>query len=490
MSAISAAFKARPALAWQVPALSLCFLGLNLYLFTLDFYWALALPAIAAVVALAFYRPMWVMLALAFAIPLSVQVDIPLFGLGISLPNEPLLALLTGLLLLQITLKGGYPRQNLLHPISLVILAQFAWMGIATLFSELPLVSLKALVARGWFLGGFFFLAIELFRRPRHLIVFMWLLLISLGAVIIYTLQRHADHGWAIWYSNTAPDPFFAGHGDYAALIALLMPLVLMVLLGARHFRIGPWGRFGLVFFLVLLAIGLLFSFTRAAWLSALAGFAFGGVMLLRIPIKMLAFLAIIFGLSAGFLANAFIQQARRNHITSSNNFDQHLESVSNVTTDDSNTERLNRWASALRMWNQRPIVGWGPGTYMFTYAPFQLSSEKTAISTDFGTLGNAHSEYLGPLAEQGVLGLLLMLALVAVSIGAGLKTVYTHPDPRARYVAAGTLMGLATYYVHGLMNNYLDTDKAAMPVFAFLALLVALQFWKPAGRKSAANQA
>ena len=34
---------------------------------------------------------------------------------------------------------------------------------------------------------------------------------------------------------------------------------------------------------------------------------------------------------------------------------------------------------------------------------PFQDASDLTIISTNFGDGGNAHSEYLGPLSEQGI---------------------------------------------------------------------------------------
>ena len=56
-------------------------------------------------------------------------------------------------------------------------------------------------------------------------------------------------------------------------------------------------------------------------------------------------------------------------------------------------------------MFVERPIAGWGPGTYQFEYAPFQTAELRTQISTNNADLGNAHSEYLGPLAEQGLFG-------------------------------------------------------------------------------------
>ena len=38
-----------------------------------------------------------------------------------------------------------------------------------------------------------------------------------------------------------------------------------------------------------------------------------------------------------------------------------------------------------------------------------------------------------------------------------------------------GLFLGLITYFVHGVLNNYLDTDKASAPFWGFLALLVVL---------------
>jgi hypothetical protein len=40
-------------------------------------------------------------------------------------------------------------------------------------------------------------------------------------------------------------------------------------------------------------------------------------------------------------------------------------------------------------------------------------------------------------------------------------------------------MLGLLTYFLHGLLNNFLDTDKASVPVWAFIAMLVALKLYK-----------
>jgi hypothetical protein len=39
-------------------------------------------------------------------------------------------------------------------------------------------------------------------------------------------------------------------------------------------------------------------------------------------------------------------------------------------------------------------------------------------------------------------------------------------------------LLGLVTYFTHGFLNNFLDTDKLSVPVWGFIAILVALDVY------------
>ena len=43
-----------------------------------------------------------------------------------------------------------------------------------------------------------------------------------------------------------------------------------------------------------------------------------------------------------------------------------------------------------IKMFNEKPIYGFGPGTYQFEYSSFQDPDDKTIISTKFGDGGNA----------------------------------------------------------------------------------------------------
>jgi len=165
----------------------------------------------------------------------------------------------------------------------------------------------------------------------------------------------------------------------------------------------------------------------------------------------------------------------RNNAEHATENLDERLESVANITSDASNLERINRWTSAILLWQERPVFGWGPGTYAMVYAPFQLSRNLTIISTSSGTKGNAHSEYLGPLAEQGLIGMLLMLTLVGWIIYTGIS-VYIRLEPSpVKIILLVAILGLITYFAHGFLNNYLDTDKATVPVWGLTAFIVML---------------
>ena len=154
------------------------------------------------------------------------------------------------------------------------------------------------------------------------------------------------------------------------------------------------------------------------------------------------------------------------------------IESMTNISTDVSNLERLNRWSSALRMFEDKPYMGTGPGTYQFLYAPYQKSSQKTVISTNFGNKGNAHSEYLGPLSEQGLLGGLLVIILVLATMFLGYRLVYSVKDKSTKILAICLLMGMSTYFVHGFLNNFLDNDKASVPFWGFLAMMVCIDIY------------
>ena len=61
-----------------------------------------------------------------------------------------------------------------------------------------------------------------------------------------------------------------------------------------------------------------------------------------------------------------------------------------------------------------------------------------------------------------------------------GYRLVYTVKDKSIKILTITILMGMSTYFVHGFLNNFLDTDKASVPFWGFLAMLVCIDvFYK-----------
>ena len=51
-------------------------------------------------------------------------------------------------------------------------------------------------------------------------------------------------------------------------------------------------------------------------------------------------------------------------------------------------------------------------------------------------------------------------------------------PKGEIKAVVLTCLLALFTYVIHGLLNNYLDTDKASVPFWGMIALIVAIDIY------------
>jgi len=347
------------------------------------------------------------------------------------------------------------------------------WMLITTLTSFDPVVSLKFTVSRAWFIASFFFfLGHIMLHKPEYRERMVMLILFPLCIVVVYTMIRHSGYGFDKQAGHWVMKPFFKDHTSYGAVLAMLLPPAIALLSKRNRPTLT---RVMLTIATTVIALGLVFSFTRAAWVS-LAGVAgIYAAMRFGFKWKTLVGLGVIMIALVWTSQDSIIIELQRNKQDSSDNLTEHIESISNVSSDDSNLERLNRWSCAISLFKERPVTGWGPGTYQFVYAPFQKSDLKTIISTNNADGGNAHSEYLGPLAEQGVPGALFMLLLIWWASIVGFRLWRKIENVDDRNLAISVYLGLMTYFIHGVLNNYLDTDKASAPFWGFLALLVVL---------------
>jgi len=372
--------------------------------------------------------------------------------------------------------SGKFDRDILVHPVSLAIFFSLFWMFLTSVTSTMPIVSFKFFLTRIWFIVGFYLLTTKLFESGKNIEKYIWLYTLPLLIVIFYTTNRHLGYGlWDKQAANFVPNPFYNDHTAYGAAIAMYIPF----LFGFSFTKLySPVIRNLIRIVLGLLIMGLILSYARAAWLSMVAAFGVWIIMRLKIRFKPI-FVTVLVTLSLIFVfQNQILMYLERNSTESSTNLADHLSSVSNISSDASNLERINRWSCAIRMFEDKPYFGYGPGTYMFKYAPYQLTGERTIISTNSANGGNAHSEYLGPMAESGFMGLVTVLILFIVVIYTAIHTYSRTNDKRLKTIVMSALLGLITYYIHGIMNDFLDSDKLSVPFWGFTAIIVAVDIY------------
>ncbi|WP_163710099.1 O-antigen ligase family protein [Mangrovibacterium lignilyticum] len=472
-------------------AVSVIFLALNFYLvIAKDSLWLSVLPFALAFVLLGLSRLDYLLLLIVFFTPLSVALKelIPGLSFDMNLPTEPLVFGVLLIFMLKFSQQPKLDRKFVRHPISLAIGFYLLWMLLTCLTSSMAIVSLKFWISKVWFIVAFYILGYSLLQKANNFHRFVLLYAVGFVPVIAYAWWRQSGYGFFDNHAaNFVMNPFFKDHTSYGAMLVFFMPALIAV---GMQKQLKRSLRILATVLLLIFAVALVFSYTRAAWLSLIVALAVFLLLMLKVKFRTVL-------LTGGLLlATLFVFQSQlvmlleKNKQQSSSQLSGHLNSISNVSTDASNVERLNRWSSAIAMFKERPVVGWGPGTYMFQYAPFQKTDLRTIISTNSADGGNAHSEYLGPLAESGFPGLVSILWLVIALLRTGFRVYEKSENKEQRILALSVLMALVSYFTHGFLNNFLDTDKAAIPVWFFAAVLVALDLsQKPAQQEASLNE-
>ncbi len=448
------------------------FLAVNFFMLKRDIYYLFLLPVAGLALLLFVLRFETGLMVMALLTPFAVDFAL-LPGMELSMPVEPMMVLFSGIFLFRVLVQpGSYDRRILRHPVTIAIIASLSWMLITSCSSQLPGVSFKYFAARLWFVIPFYFVAVQIFKDRRRATQFFWCYAFSLVAVILISTAKTLGNFHDLQTLHRVMRPFYNDHTAYGCVIALFLPAAFYYFLeNFTHIKKS------LIYIVVLavLAVGLFFSYSRAAWISVLAAVAVLVAVRMGMKVK---WMVLLFGLSVGaffMYQSDVLYKLGKNHQDSSYDLAGQVKSISNISTDASNLERLNRWASAMRMFKESPVVGCGPGTYQFLYASYQRSYQLSVISTNAGNRGNAHSEYIGPLTEQGVPGAALVLCVFLITFATGVKVYRTAADSKVARMALAFTLSLLTYYVHGIFNNFLDTDKLSVPFWGFTAIIVAL---------------
>jgi len=301
---------------------------------------------------------------------------------------------------------------------NLMILLFLAWVGVSVVLSDLPMYSRYEGMRH---LGGalIYFGVVYGLSVRRHLERFVNVLLLagSLAAVLAF-----------INYSDTDASRIAGAFREeqlLAAFLSLQLPLVLM----ASHAEQDSRRRIPAQVAVVILLAGLLVTQNRSAWIGALLAavtvvglhLAFGRPA--REPVVR-KHTMLVPALMVVLAVGLFFFVSRQGGILAGR-----AGTLAGINRDESFQWRRGMWDKALRMVRDRPLLGWGVGTFgiqqvRYYHPAIPLRQQIDIVNGGPSLSENAHNTYLQLTADLGIPGLILYLGVFVTFFGTALRAL------------------------------------------------------------------
>ncbi|HYV92268.1 MAG TPA: O-antigen ligase family protein [Chitinophagales bacterium] len=450
---------------------SACLLATLIAGIYLENYYLLLIPASLLFVYLSVNDMKFIYFLLLFTIPLSIEVQLP-NGFATDFPTEILIG---GMMILFIAFALSNPKafdiRLLKNPIIFLLIIHYVWILIATFYSSDAFVSIKYSLAKTWYIITFVFVTSIMIKSVDDFKKAFWWLLLPLIFTIIYTMIRHSKTDFAFLTVNTPMLPFFRNHVSYACTIAQMIPFTFLAI---TWYKKGTLKRRFLIFSMLLMLVAVYFSYTRSAWLALLS--AVFVIIVIRLRMMKWALALAIAG-SIGFFVymgynNQYLEHAPDFQTTVYHpELGEHLASTFEGK-DISSAERIYRWVAGVRMWYDKPWTGYGPGNFYNFYKSYTVNSFTTYVS-DNPERSSIHNYFLLVLTEQGIIGLLIFLALTICIFVNGQRIYHQTISKKEKYYVLAILLCLVIIYVNTFLSDLLETDKIGSFYFICIALLL-----------------
>jgi putative inorganic carbon (HCO3(-)) transporter len=292
--------------------LSAVFVALNLYFVWKGDIILNVIPFALLMVYVALYHFDKLFLFVVMMTPLSVNIEeFVSSDIGLFLPTEPLLFGMLIIICFNQLRKNQFDKELIRHPIALIFMFQLLWIGITCISSELPMVSLKFMLMKMWFIIPIFFYGVIFFKKESRIMWFIWLYIGALTVVVLYTLTNHAINGFDEETGHWVMYPFFKDHTSYGAILALVYPVLVGLLLGKKN---STQMRIFIIGLIVLFGFAIIMSYTRAAWLSLFGALAIYFLIRFKVKFKYLAILGLGVGIYIAASWTSLMHAAEKNN--------------------------------------------------------------------------------------------------------------------------------------------------------------------------------
>jgi O-antigen ligase len=412
----------------------------------------------------------WLLLCL---LPLSTEINITP-SLGLDFPDEPIMIILTGMALLRWWHQPkDFPDAVWRQPLFLLLITHLLWIAITCFYSEQPLLSIKFLVAKSWYIIPFVVLPALWLNSISNIEKLTRYLLVPMGVIMLITLLRHVMSGFSFESINRHLFPFFRNHVNYGAMLVCL----LAVAYGTYQYVADKKYKRWLQSFLIIAIVALIFSYSRGAWLALVAGL----ITVWVIRKKMIGTL-IITALLTVLISTVWLSTDKRyfrfapdhDRTIFHTDFSQHM-SATIALKDVSNAERFYRWVAGARMFAERPITGFGPSTFYSNYRPYTVKRFETWVSNN-PEHSTVHNYFLLTALEQGLIGLLIFCALYFLMLWRIQKIYHQLHSYFFRTVALTTGAVLVMIGIINCMSDMIETDKIGSLFWLCLGMVIVLE--------------
>lgn len=311
---------------------------------------------------------------------------------------------LAGLSLI-LLLKGFLKKRNNFHFIDYIVLCTFLSEFIICLINQ-PGIYAKTCSYSLFFNIVIYFIIREFLQKEKQECLYSNILAGFVILLAVLTIGSFYFFRFNIEYEGFMdlvnfknlfhPMGFFLN--DWATILLLSSSFMLLALARSRFYTLWFWV---LVAGLGIVLMGIVFSFSRGAYLSVLVGLTiFFGLGFIFRTVRAKSLLIIFIGVI--FLITLSVLPAKKDFVTTIG--------LSGTTSQVRSTSgRVELWKAALRLIREKPYTGVGNGQFSLRANQF-LANREDAMFT-----GRATNSYLQLLAEKGIIGFIPWLVLVGL---------------------------------------------------------------------------
>lgn len=286
---------------------------------------------------------------------------------------------------------------------------------------------------------GLFFFAVQFLSQRERLENFLKLGVVAAWLVAVYGTFQYFGIDFMPWGStgfNTGRSFSTLGNPvTLGAYLALMLPIALGLMLEAKE----PAEKVPFAIATFAIALCLVVTLSRSAWLAAAIGLAVVGIIGVRRGGANIRTMVLT---GTAVLVLALLALVLLGPPTLVSKFTEVVSGGGSVYT------RLLMWQISLKLIAERPVFGFGPdalGLVFSRYEPLALAKMAPLEIQD-----NVHNAFLQLAATSGVPALLVFLALIALLLTKAIKRINTG---QVSFMEIGLLGGIVAFLIASITN-------------------------------------